>query len=115
MCTSGCSQRITLPGGNRLHLAAGRDLLEPSLATLAGRYYMAIRAEDNHGYVTSSADGLKWHEMQPWRWDDGEPVTMSTTQQRWLPHSNRLLPVYTRKAPENTSLMRWRARSTWRK
>ncbi len=145
MYTSGCSQRITLPGGdlllalsfgplgradravttvrcrfnagrlevaatgNRLHLAAGRGLLEPSLATLAGRYYMTIRAEDNHGYVTSSADGLKWNEMQPWRWDDGEAVTMSTTQQRWLPHSDRLLLVYTRKAAENTNVMRWRA------
>jgi hypothetical protein len=143
--SSGCSQRITLPGGDlllplcfgklgradravttlrcrfkngrlevtdagsRLYLAVGRGLLEPSLAMLAGRYYMTIRAEDKHGYVTVSDDGLKWGEMRPWRWDDGEAVTMSTTQQRWLPHSDRLLLVYTRKAPENTNVMRWRA------
>jgi len=145
MYTSGCSQRITLEGGDllvplsfgalgrtdrgvttmrcrfdgeqlhvagtgtRLHLAAGRGLLEPSLASLAGHYYMTIRAEDNHGYVTVSNDGLNWNEMKPWCWDDGEPVTMSTTQQRWLPHSDRLLLVYTRKAPENANVMRWRA------
>jgi hypothetical protein len=34
---------------------------------------------------------------------------MSTTQQRWLPHSDALYLVYTRKAKENINVFRWRA------
>jgi len=34
---------------------------------------------------------------------------MSTTQQRWLPHSDALYLVYTRKANENVNVFRWRA------
>ncbi len=95
--------------GSELRLAVKRGLLEPSLAVLGGRYYMTIRAEDDRGYVTSSADGLLWESIRPWSWDDGEPLTMSTTQQRWLAHSDALFLVYTRKAPENVNVMRWRS------
>jgi hypothetical protein len=95
--------------GNVLRLAMGRGLLEPSLAFLAGRFYMTIRAEDGHGYVSTSPDGLHWAEPLPWCWDDGEPLAMSTTQQRWLVHSDGLFLVYTRKAVENVNVMRWRA------
>jgi len=95
--------------GNELRLKVKRGLLEPSLASLAGRYYMTIRAEDDRGYVTSSADGLKWEPMRPWCWDDGEPLVLSTTQQRWLAHRAGLFLVYTRKAPENLNVMRWRS------
>jgi hypothetical protein len=71
---------------------------------------MTIRAEDNRGYVTRSADGLQWETPVAWAWDDdGSPLTMSTTQQRWLPHSDGLLLAYTRKAAENANVMRWRA------
>lgn len=145
MYTSGCSQRVTLPGGdivvslsygplgrtdravctalcsfdgrtltirktgNEHRLAVKRGLLEPTLATCAGRYYMTIRAEDDRGYVSVSGDGLQWEPLQPWRWDDGEPLTLSTTQQRWLPHSDGLWLVYTRKDASNINVMRWRA------
>jgi hypothetical protein len=34
---------------------------------------------------------------------------MSTTQQHWLTHSEGLFLSYTRKAPENANVMRWRA------
>ncbi|MEW6357932.1 MAG: sialidase family protein [Planctomycetota bacterium] len=95
--------------GNELRLAAGRGLLEPSMTRFQGRFYMTIRAEDNHGYVTVSDDGLHWADIAPWRWDDGEPLTMSTTQQHWLTHSRALFLVYTRKAEENVNVMRWRA------
>jgi hypothetical protein len=95
--------------GTELKMNKGRGFLEPSLALLDGVYYMTIRAEDGHGYVSKSADGLKWETSVPWQWDNGEPLTMSTTQQRWLPHSNALFLVYTRKAVENTDVMRWRA------
>ena len=73
------------------------------------RYFMTIRAEDGHGYVTVSKDGLVWENKQPWCWDDGEPLTMSTTQQRWISHSECLFLVYTRKSEHNVNVMRWRA------
>lgn len=95
--------------GNTLENKAGRGLLEPSLTRLDGRFYMTIRAEDNRGYITVSDDGLNWEPARPWGWDDGEPLTMSTTQQHWLTHSDGLFLVYTRKAEDNTSVMRWRA------
>lgn len=95
--------------GSVLRLAVKRGLLEPSLAVLRGRYYMTIRAEDDRGYVTHSADGLNWEPMRPWCWEDGETLTLSTTQQRWLAHSDALYLVYTRKAPENVNVMRWRS------
>jgi len=95
--------------GNELANGVKRGLLEPTLAAFQGKYYMTIRAEDNRGYVTSSTDGLSWDKQRPWRWDDGKPLTMSTTQQRWLPHRDGLYLVYTRKARKNVNVMRWRA------
>jgi hypothetical protein len=94
---------------NELTHNVKRGLLEPTLAQFQGKIYMTIRAEDERGYVTSSADGLNWDTQQPWCWDNGEPLTLSTTQQRWLPHSDALYLVYTRRAEENTNVFRWRA------
>jgi hypothetical protein len=87
----------------------GRGLLEPSLARFGDGYYMTIRAEDHRGYVTTSSDGLQWAQQQPWCWQDGEPLTMSSTQQRWLTHSDGLYLVYTRKTEKNAKVFRWRA------
>ena len=95
--------------GNKLSKEVKRGLLEPSVACFQGQYYMTIRAEDDHGYVTASKDGLNWQPIQPWCWDDGEAITMSTTQQHWLVHHEKMFLVYTRKAKENINLMRWRA------
>lgn len=95
--------------GNELELAVKRGLLEPSLAQFKDRYFMTIRAEDRHGYLSVSNDGLNWEQQQPWRWDDEEPLIMSTTQQHWLVHSHGLLLVYTRKAKQNVNVMRWRS------
>lgn len=94
--------------GTELRLPVARGLLEPSLAQLDGRFYMTIRAEDNHGYVTTSRDGLQWEPITAWAWDNGEPLAMSTTQQRWLVHSDALYVVYTRKSEQNAQLFRWR-------
>ena len=94
---------------NELSNGVKRGLLEPTLAAFQDKVYMTIRAEDGRGYVTSSTDGLNWEPQRPWCWDDGEPLTMSTTQQRWLPHREALYLVYTRKAKENVNVMRWRA------
>lgn len=95
--------------GNTLRLSVKRGLVEPSIVEFAGRYFMTIRAEDDHGYLSSSNDGLRWDEKRPWSWDHGEALTMSTTQQHWLAHSEALHLVYTRKDSSNINVMRWRA------
>lgn len=88
---------------------AGRGLLEPSLVRFSGQFWLTIRAEDNRGYVCVSEDGLRWSPKQAWAWDDGEPLTMSTTQQHWLAHSEGLFLVYTRKDATNVNVPRWRS------
>ncbi|MEZ5399819.1 MAG: sialidase family protein [Bryobacteraceae bacterium] len=96
--------------GNTLRLGVKRGLLEPSLTRLPdGRFAMTIRAEDDRGYVSVSSDGLRWSGQKPWTWDNGEPLTMSTTQQHWLEHSAGPYLAYTRKAEANVNVMRWRA------
>ena len=92
-----------------LRLPARRGLLEPSLARLGGRFYLTIRAEDGRGYVAVSDDGLTWPDKKPWCWDDGTPLTMSTTQQHWVTHGDALFLTYTRKARHNANVFRWRA------
>jgi Domain of Unknown Function (DUF1080) len=87
----------------------GRGLLEPSLTKYRERFFLTLRAEDNYGYVCASDDGLNWSAKQPWRWDDGEALAMSTTQQHWLAHSEALWLVYTRKDASNTNVLRWRS------
>lgn len=95
--------------GREIKHAAGRGLLEPSLVRYRGRFYATLRAEDNRGYVAASDDGLDFEEKQPWCWDDGTPLEMSTTQQHWLPHSEALHLVYTRKDASNVNVIRWRS------
>ncbi len=95
--------------GPPLKLAHKRGLLEPSLTQFGGKFYLTIRAEDDHGYQSVSRDGLNWEPKQPWVWDNGDPITMSTTQQHWLTHSDGLFLVYTRKDKANTGVIRWRA------
>lgn len=95
--------------GNELVNQVGRGFLEPSVTHFDNRYWMTIRAEDERGHVAVSEDGLHYSEPDPWKWDDGEPLTMSTTQQHWLTHSEGLFLVYTRKDDTNTAVTRWRA------
>jgi hypothetical protein len=95
--------------GSTLNNPVKRGLLEPQLTFFDNRYLMTIRAEDGYGYISTSADGLQWSEAIPWKWDNGEALAMSTTQQHWLTHSDGLFLVYTRKADENANVMRWRA------
>ncbi len=95
--------------GPPLELKHKRGLLEPSIARFQDRFYITIRAEDNRGYNSVSEDGLNWAAKKAWTWDDGEPLTMSTTQQHWLTHSDGLFLVYSRKDRSNTNVIRWRA------
>jgi len=95
--------------GPSLKLAHKRGLLEPSITQFDGKFYITIRAENDHGYQSVSPDGLNWEPKKPWVWDNGAPVKMSTTQQHWLTHSDGLFLVYTRKDKSNTGIIRWRA------
>jgi hypothetical protein len=95
--------------GAPIHNRKGRGLLEPSVTNFAGKYWMTIRAEDNHGYVSVSDDGLAWDRKKAWAWDDSSPIEMSTTQQHWLAHSDGLFLVYTRKDASNENVIRWRS------
>ncbi len=95
--------------GPPLENNVGRGLLEPSLARFKDRFYMTIRAEDGHGYVALSDDGLNYRRKTAWAWDDGRPIAMSTTQQHWLTHSDGLFLVYTRQDASNANVIRWRS------
>lgn len=95
--------------GPALENKVGRGLLEPSLTQFRDRFYLTIRAEDGHGYVAVSDDGLNYRRKTAWAWDDGEPIGMSTTQQHWLTHSGGLFLVYTRKDASNVNVIRWRS------
>lgn len=108
-CSFDGDQLLVKETGNALTNPKGRGLLEPSITFFQGRYWLTIRAEDNRGYVSTSEDGLHYEPQQAWTWDDGELLTMSTTQQHWLTHSDGLFLVYTRKDASNINVMRWRA------
>lgn len=95
--------------GPSLSNSKGRGLLEPSVTQYRGRFYLTIRAEDNRGYVSVSEDGLNYAPQQAWMWEDGTPLDLSTTQQHWLPHSDALWLVYTRKDATNINVGRWRS------
>lgn len=95
--------------GVELNNFAARGFLEPQLVQSGKQFYLTIRAEDGLGYVSVSADGLDWSKPKPWAWETGEQLTMSTTQQHWLSHSDELYLVYTRKTASNANVMRWRS------
>lgn len=95
--------------GREMQHPIGRGLLEPSLVKWRDRFFVTLRAEDNRGYVATSDDGLDFSDKQPWTWDNGEPLTMSTTQEHWLAHSEALFLVYNRKDASNVNVPRWRA------
>lgn len=95
--------------GTELKNDVKRGLLEPQLIAYRNKYYLTIRAEDERGYISESSDGLHWSQPRAWAWETGEALTMSTTQQHWLVHSDALYLSYTRKSEANANVMRWRA------
>ncbi len=95
--------------GPPLENRVGRGLLEPSVTSFQDQFWLTIRAEDNHGYLSSSKDGVHWEPKKAWSWEDGTPLKMSTTQQHWLAHSDGLFLVYTREDESNKNVIRWRS------
>lgn len=95
--------------GNILKNPIKRGLIEPSMIKFQEKYYMTMRAEDEHAYLSSSDNGLNWALIKAWQWDDGTPLVTSTTQQHWLKLGSKLYLLYTRKTEKNTMVPRWRA------
>lgn len=85
-----------------------RGFAEPSLTKFNGRYFLTLR-NDDHGYVTSSNDGLHFDKPKRWTFDDGTDLGNYNTQQHWVTHSNGLYLVYTRRSADNDHVFRHRA------
>ena len=94
--------------GDEIALDNARGVYEPSLCSFAGKYYLTLR-NDNHGYVTTSDDGLHYRPAQPWTFDDGSDLGSYNTQQHWLTHSDGLYLAYTRRGAKNDHIVRHRA------
>ena len=94
--------------GDELTIPVKRGLYEPSLTRYDGRYYLTMR-NDDHGYVSSSDDGLHFSEPRRWTFDDGTDLGNYNTQQHWVTHSDGLFLVYTRRGADNDHVFRHRA------
>lgn len=94
--------------GDELSLPVERGLVEPSLVSFKGKYYLTLR-NDVKGYVTTSTDGLHFEPIRAWTFDDGEDLGSYNTQQHWLSHGDGLYLVYTRRGANNDHIMRHRA------
>ena len=94
--------------GNELTVPIKRGLYEPSLTKFRDRYYLTMR-NDDHGYVSTSDDGLNYSDPQRWTFDDGSDLGNYNTQQHWVTHQDGLFLVYTRRGADNDHVFRHRA------
>lgn len=97
-----------LEHGSELTLAEGRGLVEPSIATVGGRFFLTLR-NDLAGYITTSTDGLHYDPPRRWLFDDGSDLGNYNTQQHWVTDRDDLYLVYTRRGAGNDHIMRHRA------
>jgi len=107
-CKFDGSELTYLKQGNELTVDVKRGLYEPSLTKFGDRFYLTMR-NDDHGYVATSADGLRFDEPRRWTFDDGADLGNYNTQQHWVTHSDGLFLVYTRKGADNDHVFRHRA------
>ncbi|QDV26790.1 sialidase family protein [Aureliella helgolandensis] len=94
--------------GNELTVDVQRGFAEPSITAFKDRYYLTLR-NDEHGYVTTSSDGLNYEPPRRWTFDDGSDLGNYNTQQHWVTHPSGLYLVYTRKGANNDHVFRHRA------
>ena len=95
---------------NHLELPVLRGCIEPSVVRLAdGAYAVTLRTEDGNMYRAISDDALSWHDLRPWRFDDGSAIKTESTQQHWIRLGRKAFLVYTRNNGENDGIMRFRA------
>lgn len=85
-----------------------RGLYEPSLTTFGGRFFLTLR-NDRAAYVARGDDGLHFDAARPWTFDDGSDLGSYNTQAHWVTHADGLFLVYTRKAGDNSNVIRHRA------
>ena len=109
LCDFDGKELSVLKRGNILELPVERGLLEPSIVFYRNKFFLTLRAEDDHGYLSVSSDGLNWEPIRQWSWEDGTKLTMSTTQQHWLKLGGKLYLTYTRKDCKNDKVFRWRS------
>ena len=95
--------------GNSFENTCNNGLAEPSIIEFKNSVLMTIRAEDGRGYVARSADGVWWEDCKPWQFDDGELLSMSSTQQHFLSCGGKLFLVYTRQTEYNRDIFWFRA------
>ena len=94
--------------GSELTVPVKRGLYEPSITRFGGRYFLTMR-NDDHGYVSTSRDGLTFAEPRRWTFDDGNDLGNYNTQQHWVTHADGLYLVYTRRGADNDHVFRHRA------
>ncbi len=107
-CRFDGSELTFVEQGNELTVDVKRGLYEPSLTQFGDRFYLTMR-NDDHGYVATSSDGLRFGKPRRWTFDDGEDLGNYNTQQHWVTHSSGLFLVYTRKGADNDHVFRHRA------
>ncbi len=94
--------------GTEMTVPEERGLAEPSITKFGGRYFLTLR-NDLAAYVAVGDDGLRFGEVKPWTFDDGEPLGSYNTQAHWVTHSDGLFLVYTRRGADNDHVFRHRA------
>ncbi|PHS03070.1 MAG: sialidase [Blastopirellula sp.] len=107
-CRFDGSELTYVEQGNELTINVKRGLYEPSLTQLGDRFYLTMR-NDDHGYISTSEDGLNFSEPQRWKFDDGQDLGNYNTQQHWVTHKTGIWLVYTRKGANNDHVFRHRA------
>ncbi|MGV8095434.1 MAG: hypothetical protein AB2L24_26575 [Mangrovibacterium sp.] len=94
--------------GSRFTVADRRGLVEPSIASYNGSYFLTMRG-DFSAYVAKSNDGLNFRSFREWEFSDGSWLGSYNTQQHWIANSHGLFLVYTRKGANNDHVFRHRA------
>lgn len=85
-----------------------RGIVEPSLAKLGGKYYIALRSDEIGMYAVSD-NGFDFCKPKPYVWDDGSVLENYNTQQHFMIHKDGLFLAYTRKGAHNDHVFRHRA------
>ncbi len=94
--------------GNELTIMFKRGLYEPSITGFGGNYFLTMR-NDDHGYISTSEDGMNFTKPQKWKFDDGSNLGSYNTQQHWVTHPKGLFLCYTRQGAGNDHVFRHRA------
>ena len=82
--------------------------VEPSMIEAGDCVIMTLRSDDKRAYVTKSSDALHWEQPKAWQFDDGEVLTIFSTQQHLLRCGGRNWLFYTRETEYNKGVKRFR-------